>query len=134
MSRYCLVAIGILLGGVLYWFMWRKVLPRLGHYKLYPTKEVLKDGTVVTVVRKLSRLSRYPHSKYLFHTVQETKAYLTRGSGWTILFLPSQKIFARRTGTHACIRFSCCTGCRISGYSSLVILRWRIVLFTYLCD
>ncbi|KAL5483166.1 hypothetical protein ACEPAI_8395 [Sanghuangporus weigelae] len=49
---YCLVAIGVLAGGVLYWAMWRQVLPRIGKYKLYPAKETLDDGTVVTVYKK----------------------------------------------------------------------------------
>ncbi|KAL5504704.1 hypothetical protein ACEPAH_7367 [Sanghuangporus vaninii] len=49
---YCLVAIGVLAGGVIYWAMWRQVLPRIGKYKLYPAKETLDDGTVVTVYKK----------------------------------------------------------------------------------
>ena len=47
---YCLVGIAVLASGVLYWAIWRIVLPRVLKYELYPTKETLKDGTVVTVV------------------------------------------------------------------------------------
>lgn len=31
---HCLIGIGILLSGVVYWLVWAKVLPKLGHYKL----------------------------------------------------------------------------------------------------
>jgi hypothetical protein len=30
--------------------MWRVILPKVFKYELYPTKEKLKDGTVVTIV------------------------------------------------------------------------------------
>lgn len=36
--------------GVLYWAVWRVILPRAFGYELIPEKEVLEDGTVVTVV------------------------------------------------------------------------------------
>ncbi|EJD08041.1 high affinity methionine permease [Fomitiporia mediterranea MF3/22] len=48
---YCLVGIGILACGVLYWAVWRIILPKVFGYELYPTKETLKDGTVVTVFK-----------------------------------------------------------------------------------
>ncbi|EJD50698.1 amino acid transporter [Auricularia subglabra TFB-10046 SS5] len=46
---YCLVGIGIMLLGVLYWASWRVILPRVFGYELVPHKETLSDGTVVTV-------------------------------------------------------------------------------------
>lgn len=46
---YCLVGIGVLLSGVVYWAGWRILLPRMFGYELVPRKEVLEDGTFVTV-------------------------------------------------------------------------------------
>ncbi|KAG1834891.1 amino acid transporter [Suillus variegatus] len=46
---YCLVGIGIMLAGVLYWAVWRIVLPKVFGYKLVPRKEKLDDGTIVAV-------------------------------------------------------------------------------------
>ncbi|KAG1788730.1 amino acid transporter [Suillus plorans] len=46
---YCLVGIGIMLAGVLYWAVWRIVLPKLFGYELVPRKEKLDDGTIVAV-------------------------------------------------------------------------------------
>ncbi|KAF8899487.1 amino acid transporter [Gymnopilus junonius] len=46
---YCLVGIAILSFGVLYWAVWRIVLPRVFGYDWAPTKQVLEDGTVVNV-------------------------------------------------------------------------------------
>ncbi|KAF7425979.1 hypothetical protein PC9H_008341 [Pleurotus ostreatus] len=46
---YCLVGIGIMLLGVVYWAVWRVVLPRVFGYNLVPRKEALDDGTVVTL-------------------------------------------------------------------------------------
>jgi hypothetical protein len=48
---YCLVGIGVMLVGIVYWAIWRILLPRVLHRELVPKKEVLEDGTVVTVVR-----------------------------------------------------------------------------------
>ena len=39
--------------GVLYWAVWRVVLPRVFHYELVPRKETLEDGTVLTLVSPL---------------------------------------------------------------------------------
>ncbi len=36
--------------GVFYWAMWKIILPKVFGYSAVPTKEVLSDGTVVTVV------------------------------------------------------------------------------------
>lgn len=49
-TRYCVVGTGILLLGPVYWAGWRIILPRVFGYELVPRKEVLSDGTVVTVV------------------------------------------------------------------------------------
>lgn len=49
-DRYCLVAIGVLLFGVAYWAAWRILLPKVFGYELVPRREVLEDGTVVTLV------------------------------------------------------------------------------------
>ncbi|KAF7299784.1 Amino acid transporter [Mycena chlorophos] len=46
---YCLVGIGILAVGPLYWAIWRVVLPKVFGYKLQPNKVVLEDGTFVTL-------------------------------------------------------------------------------------
>lgn len=50
---YCLVGIGIMILGIVYWAVWRILLPRVFGYELVPSKETLSDGTVVTVVRPL---------------------------------------------------------------------------------
>ncbi|KAI0037186.1 amino acid transporter [Vararia minispora EC-137] len=46
---YCLVGIGVMVFGVVYWAAWRVVLPRVLGRELVPRKEVLEDGTVVNV-------------------------------------------------------------------------------------
>ncbi|KAG1847944.1 amino acid transporter [Suillus tomentosus] len=47
---YCLVGIAVMFVGVLYWFAWRIMLPKVFGYELVPRKEILDDGTFVTVV------------------------------------------------------------------------------------
>ncbi|KAI5116554.1 hypothetical protein M0805_007562 [Coniferiporia weirii] len=49
---YCLVSIAIMILGVVYWAVWRKMLPRMFNYELVPKKEVLPDGTLVTVFER----------------------------------------------------------------------------------
>ena len=39
--------------GVIYWAVWRVVLPKIFGYELVPKKVVLDDGTAVNVVRSL---------------------------------------------------------------------------------
>ena len=39
--------------GVIYWAVWRVVLPKIFGYELVPNKVVLDDGTVVNVVCSL---------------------------------------------------------------------------------
>jgi len=46
---YCLVGIAIIGLGVIYWAVWRIVLPKIFGYELIPTKVVLGDGTIVNV-------------------------------------------------------------------------------------
>nr|POE99551.1 high-affinity methionine permease [Quercus suber] len=43
----------VLLGGVLYWALWLKVLPALGKYSLVAQQEKLADGTNVVLYRKV---------------------------------------------------------------------------------
>ena len=58
---YCLVGIGVLLSGILYWAIWTIVLPNIFKYELVPRKEILSDGTVVTVV---SNIDTHSHLKF----------------------------------------------------------------------
>ena len=53
MCRYTFVGIGVMVAGVVYWAVWRIVIPWMG-YDVIPRKEKLKDGTVVSLVRLLS--------------------------------------------------------------------------------
>jgi len=46
---YCLIGIVVLMSGVLYWAVWKLVLPYMFKFRLVPRKEVLEDGTVVTL-------------------------------------------------------------------------------------
>lgn len=43
-----------MLAGVIYWAVWRIVLPKVFGYELVPRKEVLEDGTVVNMVGYIS--------------------------------------------------------------------------------
>jgi L-type amino acid transporter 9 len=51
---YCLIGIAVIVFGVLYWAVWRLVLPYVFKFRLVPRKEVLEDGTVVTLVSQLT--------------------------------------------------------------------------------
>jgi len=53
---YCLVGIAIMILGVLYWAIWRVILPRVFGYTLVPRKEQLDDGTFVTVFSQQKEL------------------------------------------------------------------------------
>lgn len=48
------VGIAILALGIIYWAVWRKVLPAIGKYTLTPEHEVLADDTVVVVYKKVN--------------------------------------------------------------------------------
>ena len=50
---YCLIGIAVIVFGVLYWTIWQLVLPYVFKFRLVPRKEVLEDGTVVTLVSRL---------------------------------------------------------------------------------
>ncbi|KAF4551513.1 Low-affinity methionine permease-like protein [Elsinoe fawcettii] len=47
-ALYALVALAVLLFSVAYWYIWTRLLPRLGRYKLEEEVSVLKDGTTIT--------------------------------------------------------------------------------------
>lgn len=51
---YCLIAIAVLMSGVFYWAVWKLVLPYVFKFRLVPRKEVLEDGTVVTLVSQFA--------------------------------------------------------------------------------
>jgi solute carrier family 7 (L-type amino acid transporter), member 9/15 len=51
---YCLIGIAAIAFGVLYWAVWRLVLPYVFKFRLVPRKEVLEDGTVITLVGYLT--------------------------------------------------------------------------------
>jgi hypothetical protein len=53
---YCLIGIAVMFFGLLYWAVWRLVLPYAFKSRLVPRKEILEDGTVVTVVSRLTWL------------------------------------------------------------------------------
>ncbi|CAI7644607.1 unnamed protein product [Penicillium glandicola] len=46
-ATYALVGIGIVLFGVLYWYVWTVLLPQWGGYQLEEEKEILADGTSI---------------------------------------------------------------------------------------
>lgn len=49
---YPVVGIVVLVGGVVYWVVWRVVLPWVGGFEWREGKDVLVDGTVVTVFKR----------------------------------------------------------------------------------
>ncbi|KAI9833347.1 MAG: hypothetical protein M1819_003742 [Sarea resinae] len=55
---YPIVGIAVLTCGVLYWVLWRKVLPALGRYELEEKKSTLHDGTVVTEFARIKHSIR----------------------------------------------------------------------------
>lgn len=73
--RYCLVGIGIIVLGVVYWAVWRIVLPHVFGYHLVPRKETLDDGTVITLVSPQTH--QHTLARYLsFRSVLATKVEL----------------------------------------------------------
>ncbi|CAG8420461.1 unnamed protein product [Penicillium salamii] len=51
-ATYALVGIGLIIFGILYWYIWTVILPRKGGYKLEEEKEILADGTsIIKLVR-----------------------------------------------------------------------------------
>lgn len=65
--RYCLVGIGIMFLGVVYWAVWRVMLPHIFGYKLVPGKDTLSDGTVVTVVSPTQIRRVYNSPIHIWH-------------------------------------------------------------------
>ena len=65
-DRYCLIGIAIMILGIIYWAVWRVVLPKIFGYKLVPNKAVLDDGTVVNVVCSFLSLQRWKNANYNF--------------------------------------------------------------------
>ncbi|GKZ67805.1 hypothetical protein AnigIFM60653_001712 [Aspergillus niger] len=51
-ATYAIVGMGVIIFGILYWYVWTVLLPRWGGYKLEEEDEVLDDGTKIT---KLAR-------------------------------------------------------------------------------
>lgn len=52
---YPIVGIVVLVGGVVYWAVWRKLLPWLGGYDLEQEKVELADGTIVTTFHRVKK-------------------------------------------------------------------------------
>ena len=49
------MGIVVLFGGVVWWFVWRKLLTGIGRYDLVPTHQRLTDGTVVVVYERVRK-------------------------------------------------------------------------------
>ncbi|OHW96965.1 methionine permease, partial [Colletotrichum incanum] len=47
-ATYAIVGASILAGGVIYWYMWTVLIPKMRGYKIEEREEVLKDGTSIT--------------------------------------------------------------------------------------
>ncbi|KAE8347658.1 hypothetical protein BDV24DRAFT_170725 [Aspergillus arachidicola] len=47
-ATYAIVGAGVVLFGILYWYIWTVLLPRWGNYQLEEEKGVLEDGTGIT--------------------------------------------------------------------------------------
>ncbi|PYI03245.1 amino acid transporter [Aspergillus sclerotiicarbonarius CBS 121057] len=47
-ATYAIVGMGVIVFGVLYWYVWTVLLPRWGSYRLEEEDEVLDDGTQIT--------------------------------------------------------------------------------------
>lgn len=52
-ATYAVVGGGLLVCGVIYWYLWTVLLPRLGGYHLEEEADVLQDGTSVTKLVKV---------------------------------------------------------------------------------
>ena len=50
---YPIVGIVVLVGGVVYWFGWQKLLPWIGGFVYEKQKTELSDGTVVTQYKRV---------------------------------------------------------------------------------
>jgi solute carrier family 7 (L-type amino acid transporter), member 9/15 len=72
---YPLIGIAVTLFGALYWAVWQLVLPHVFKFRLVPRKEVLEDGTVVTLVSQLTWLA---HERYSFQRSSLTMTQFSR--------------------------------------------------------
>jgi len=54
-ATYAIVGVGIIIFGVLYWYIWLVALPRFYNYDIEEQVEVLDDGTSIT---KLVRIKK----------------------------------------------------------------------------
>ncbi|RJE20920.1 methionine permease [Aspergillus sclerotialis] len=52
-ATYAVVGIGVLLFGVLYWYIWTQLMPRRGGYRLEEEEVTLSDGTSITKLVQL---------------------------------------------------------------------------------
>ena len=53
-ATYCAVGIGLMVGCVIYYYVWIKILPRVGHYTMRPETIFLdQDGSVTHRLRKI---------------------------------------------------------------------------------
>ena len=70
---YCLVGIAVLVFGVLYWAVWKLVLPYVFGFQLVLRKEVLKDGTVVTLASNHDAMTSIKFRIYAFRSSSEKR-------------------------------------------------------------
>ncbi|KAH9061837.1 amino acid transporter, partial [Lactarius deliciosus] len=70
---YSLIGILVPLVGVLYWAVWKIVLPYVFGFRLVPRKEVLKDGTVVTLVSNHDALASFEPRINFFRSSPEKR-------------------------------------------------------------
>jgi amino acid transporter len=53
-ATYCVVGIGLMVGCVIYYYLWIKILPRVGHYAMRPETIFLdQDGSVTHRLKKI---------------------------------------------------------------------------------
>lgn len=52
-ATYAVVSGGLLVSGVIYWYLWTVLVPRLKGYPLEEEGEILPDGTSVTKLVKV---------------------------------------------------------------------------------
>ena len=59
--------------GLLYWAVWKLLLPYVFGFRLVPRKEALKDGTVVTLVSSQDTISILRLNLYFFRSSPEKR-------------------------------------------------------------
>ncbi|KAF9889368.1 hypothetical protein FE257_007478 [Aspergillus nanangensis] len=55
-ATYAIVGAGVVVFGILYWYVWTVALPYWGDYTLQEKEEVLDDGIRVTTLKRISRI------------------------------------------------------------------------------